>query len=101
MTEGLDLKRFFPEVYQAVAGEDRVVYVYMNDGAVRRFDVKPLIEKGGVFRCLEDERVFREKLTVIGNTVAWDLTGTRDEEQCLDLDPFDLYHSQVVPDFPM
>lgn len=35
--------RFYPEVYQAVAGKDYTVYAYMNDGSVRKFDVKPLI----------------------------------------------------------
>ena len=100
MTQNLDFKRFFPEVYQAVAGEDYTVYAYMNDGAVRRFDMKPLIEKGGVFQCLGDETLFREKLTVIGYTVAWDIAGNRDEEQCLDLDPFAIQASPVVDDFP-
>ncbi len=33
--------RFYPEVYQAVAGKDYTVYAYMNDGGVRKFDVKP------------------------------------------------------------
>ena len=35
--------RFYPEVYQAVAGKDYTVYAYMNDGSVRKFDVKTLI----------------------------------------------------------
>lgn len=33
--------RFYPEVYQEVAGKDYTVYAYMNDGGVRKFDVKP------------------------------------------------------------
>ena len=32
-------QRFYPEVYQAVAGENYTVYAYMNDGSVREFDV--------------------------------------------------------------
>ncbi len=43
----LDMTRFYPEVYQAVAGEDYTVYVYMNDGSMRLYDAKPLIDKGG------------------------------------------------------
>ena len=39
-------QRFYPEVYQAVAGENYTVYAYMNDGSVREFDVKPLIKQG-------------------------------------------------------
>ena len=52
--------RFYPEVYQAVAGKDYTVYAYMNDGSVRKFDVKPLIKKGGVFRKIEDKEIFKK-----------------------------------------
>ena len=47
-------QRFYPEVYQAVAGENYTVYAYMNDGSVREFDVKPLIKQGGIFKKIED-----------------------------------------------
>ena len=29
---------------------------------------------------------------------AWDVMGTRDAAQCIDIDPFVLYESPVVPD---
>ena len=63
--------RFYPEVYQAVAGKDYTVYAYMNDGSVRKFDVKPLIKKGGVFKKIEDKEIFKNTLTVLNGTVAW------------------------------
>ena len=47
-------QRFYPEVYQAVAGNNYTVYAYLNDGSVREFDVKPLIKKGGIFKKIED-----------------------------------------------
>jgi len=72
----------------------------MNDGAVREFDMKPLIEKGGVFEVLKDKNIFRQTLTVIGYTAAWDLEGNRDESKCIDIDPFELFNSPVVPDIP-
>ncbi len=100
MENNLDLRYFYPEIYQAVPGEDYTVYAYVNDGSVRRFDAKPFIEKGGVFECLKDEQLFRQTLTVIGNTVAWDLDQDRNEHSCIDIDPFDIYNSPIVPDFP-
>ena len=60
--------RFYPEVYQAVAGKDYTVYAYMNDGSVRKFDVKPLIKKGGVFKKIEDKEIFKNTLTVLNGT---------------------------------
>ncbi len=96
----LDFTRFFPEVYQAVAGENYIVYAYMNDGGVRAYDMKPALEKGGVFEPLRDETIFKTKLTVLNNTVAWDLSGKRDKSDCVDIDPFEVFDSPMVDDFP-
>ena len=63
--------RFYPEIYQVVAGNNYTVYAYLNDGSVREFDVKPLIKKGGIFKKIEDEKVFKNTLTVLNGTVAW------------------------------
>ena len=40
----------------------------------------------------------KEKITIINETVAWDLVGNRDEYQCIDLDPMELYQSPIVDD---
>lgn len=100
MLTKLDERYFYPEVFQAVPGDNYIVYAYMNDGAVRLFDAKYLVEKGGVFEPLKDKEVFNKTLTVIGNTVAWDLEGNRDEYKCLDIDPFEVYNSPIVEDIP-
>lgn len=80
-----------PQVVQALAGEDFTVYIYFLDGAIRLLDAKPLLKQGGVFTPLCDEAVFRNCLTVMNGTVAWDLDGTRDLSACIDLDPCALY----------
>ena len=97
----LDKSLFFPEVYQAVAGENYKVYAYMNDGSMRLYNVKPLIDGGGVFESLRNKQTFKDTLTVLNGTIAWDLEGTRDESKCIDIDPFDVYETGViVPDIP-
>ena len=40
-------QRFYPEVYQAVAGNNYTVYAYLNDGSVRKFDIDPMT----IFEC--------------------------------------------------
>lgn len=92
--------RFCPEIYQAVAGEDYIVYAYLNDGSVRKFDVKPLIEQGGIFKKIEDETVFRNTLTVLNGTVAWDIAGNRNEYECIDIDPMTIFECPMVSDMP-
>ncbi|MGN1109098.1 MAG: DUF2442 domain-containing protein, partial [Oscillospiraceae bacterium] len=57
-------------------------------GSVRLFDAKPLIEKGGVFEKLRDKAFFAERLTVLNETVAWDVSGNHDPADCIDIDPF-------------
>lgn len=90
---------YFPEVVQAVAGDDYHVYAYFSDGTVRRFDAGPLVEKGGVFSQLADAGFFAECLTVMNGTVAWDVAGSWDETRCIDVDPFAVYeNSALVPD---
>lgn len=90
-----------PKVVQAVAGQDFSVYAYFHDGTVRLLDASPLLEKGGIFSPLRDADFFRERLTVINDTVAWDMDRTRDPSTCIDLDPCELYDSCPVVEDPL
>ena len=92
---------FFPSVVQVLAGESHTVYAYCNDGAVRLVDVGPLIEKGGVFSAIADRRAFRDLLTVMNGTVAWDTSGTRNPSDCIDLDPFWIFEDCPVVEDPL
>ena len=101
MNNNLDLRYFFPEIFQVVAGEDYTVYAYANDGSVRKVDIKPfLVGDCGVFEPLKDKNTFKNTLTVIGNTIAWDLEGDRDEYKCIDINPFLVFDSPIVSDVP-
>ena len=62
--------------------------------------MKPVIKRGGVFKVLEDENIFREKLTVLNHSIAWDISGDRDESKCIDIDPFSVFNSPAVDDLP-
>lgn len=90
-----------PAVVQAVPGDDFTVYAYCNDGAVRLVDVKPLIAKGGVFAPLSDVEFFRERLTILNDTVAWDITGDRDPTACVDLDADQIFAKAPIVTDPL
>ena len=92
---------YLPRVVQAVAGDDYTVYAYFSDGSVRRADIKPLIEKGGVFSHLADRDFFVDRLTVMNGAVAWDVAGNRDETACIDLDPWNMYETSELVDDPL
>lgn len=86
-----------PEVLQAVPGEDFTVYAYMNDGAVRLVDMKPLIARGNLFEKLKNIDFFNS-VTVMNNTIAWDLSGVRDPYNCIDIGPCNIEECPIVAD---
>lgn len=87
----------FPSVVQAVAGEGFCVYAYMNDGSIRLVDLTENVAKGGIFERLKD-REFFESVTVMNDTVAWDLSGNFDPANCIDIDPFTIAECEAVSD---
>lgn len=90
-----------PKVVQAVAGRNFSVYVYFHDGTIRLLDASPLVRKGGVFAPLRDPVFFRDRLTVINDTVAWDMDGNHDPCTYVDLDPCELYESSPIVEDPL
>ena len=88
----------FPVVIQAVAGDDYTVYAYMHDGTIRKVSVRHLVENGGVWERLRDNNFFVNSLTVLNDTVAWDLSGCFDPSNCIDIDPFVVAECEAVSD---
>ncbi len=94
------MNNIFPTVLQAVAGENFTVYAYMLDGTIRLLDMKPYIAKGGIFEKLKDIDFFTNSLTVMNDTVAWDLSGCFDPSDCIDIDPFTVEECEIVSESP-
>ncbi|MCB1155852.1 MAG: DUF2442 domain-containing protein [Leptospiraceae bacterium] len=83
-----------PKVEQVYPCDDYKIYLYFNDGKVKLYDASHLIEKG-VFQKLKDKDFYKERCTVLNNTLAWDLSGNYDPTDCLDLDPLELYKNSI------
>ena len=94
----MNMSDFWPVVVQVVPTDDYKLYIYFNDGTVRLFDVAPLIKPDTVFEILKDINIFKNTVTVLNDTAAWDIEGTRNTRKCIDLDPFVLYEQDVVAD---
>jgi len=47
---------------------------------------------------LADDSFFKEALTVLNDTVAWDVIGHYDPTTCIDIDPFVAYEAKRVSD---
>jgi len=89
---------YFPQVVQVIPTDDFKIYAYFTDGTIRLVDVKPLIQPGTVFEPLADLNFFKDRATVLNDTVAWDTTGTYDPWKCIDLDPQVIYALPRVED---
>ena len=75
-----------PGIVQIVPHENHTVTVYFCDGKSVLYDVKPKLG-WGVFQQLTDLSFFMERCTILNDTLTWDLSGTRDETECIDIDP--------------
>jgi len=45
-----------------------------------------------------DIKIFKSKLTVINDTIVWDMGGNRDSFKCIDIDPFAVFENEPVAD---
>jgi len=89
---------FQPELVQVIPTTEFTVYLYFDDGSVRLYNAKPLIEKGGVFSKLIDIDVFMKTCTIMNDTLAWDVAGNYDEWNCIDICPDTLLVCPLVED---
>lgn len=85
----------FHRVVQVIPYEDYKVYVYFEDGKIVCYDASVLLEKR-VFEPLKNREIFLNSCTVMNDTLAWDVSGNRDETQCLDIDPEMLYELEMT-----
>lgn len=84
------MHEYFPTVIQVVPQDDYTVYVYFDDGKIVLYDMSSKINKG-VFKVLQNLSIFKNACTVMNSTLAWDISGTRDLSECIDIDVFTLY----------
>ena len=80
----------FCTVVQVKPTRDNKVFVYFCDGKIKLYDMAPYIGKG-VFKPLASIDFFIERCTVMNDTLAWDISGTFDTRECIDIAPETIY----------
>ena len=86
-----------PSIFQVAPNDDFTVKVFFDDGKVKLYDAKQLINKGGIFMPLGDIGFFKERCVVMNQTLAWDLAGNFDPTECIDVCPDMIYeHCQDI-----
>lgn len=79
-----------PDIIQVVPHDDYTVSVYFCDGKIVLYDVSPKLDFG-IFTRLKDKSFFKDRCTILNDTLAWDVSGTGDPSECIDIDPDYLY----------
>lgn len=82
---------YFPEIVQVIPHEDFTVSVYFSDGKIVLYDIKPFLNME-IFSKISNVNIFMESCTILNDTLAWDITGDRNESKCIDIDPDILYN---------
>lgn len=85
-----------PEIVQVIPTKEYTVFLYYDDGNVRLYNAKPLLNKGGIFDKLKDIEIFINTCTIMNGTLAWDIAGNYNIWECIDICPDTLLESPLV-----
>ena len=89
------MNEYFPTVVQVIPLDNFHVQVFFDDGKIVDYDATEDL-KAEIFKPLRDIDAFKEACTVMNGTLAWDLSGNRDECNCIDIDPFTVYELESI-----
>lgn len=89
------MQDYFPTVIQVIPFDNFHVQVFFDDGKIVDYDTTNDL-RGEVYKPLKDIRIFKDTCTVLNDTLAWDLSGNRNFETSIDIDPFTLYELESI-----
>lgn len=88
-------------MFQVVPTDDYHVYVYYDNGEIRKYDCTWILEENGAFEKLKSISEFKSLCTIMNGTLAWDISGTRDPQRCIDLCPDTVYKESTRTSDPL
>ena len=89
------MNEYFPTVVQVIPLDNFHVQVFFDDGKIVDYDATEDL-KTALFEPLRKIVKFKEVCTVMNGTLAWDISGNRDETSCIDIDPFTIYELESI-----
>ena len=84
-----------PRLFQVFPTDDFYVYLYYDNGEIKRYDCTWVLEESGVFTKIHDISVFKETCTIMNGTLAFDISLIRDPYTCIDICPDTVYGDSV------
>ena len=89
------MKDYIPVVIKVIPLDNFHVYVTFDDGKIIDYDATKDFQTE-LFEPLRDIEVFKEACTIMNDTLAWDITGNKDNGNCIDIDLFTLYEMDCI-----
>lgn len=89
------MDNYIPTVIKVMPLDNFHVHVTFGDGKVIDYDATVDLQTA-LFEPLKDIEVFKETCTIMNDTLAWDITGNRDNGNCIDIDLFTLYEMDCI-----
>jgi len=84
-----------PKLFQVYPSDNYTVHLYYDNGEIRVYDCKWILNEGGIFRKLYNPDTFIRLCTVMNRTLAWDISECRDPYNCIDICPDTVYQDSV------
>ena len=75
--------------------DDYKVYVLYENVKKYLYDANRLVKR---FNILQDMDFFKNRCKVINDTLAWDIDGDMNEENCIDIAPESIFNSEEITD---
>lgn len=84
-----------PKLFQVLPTDDFMVYLYYDNGEIKKYDCDWVLKEDGVFKEIHDIAVFKELCTIMNGTLAFDTSRVRDPYNCIDICPDTVYQDSV------
>ena len=78
------------DIIQVIPTDDYKVYLYFEDGKIKLFDVKVLMDRIP-FKKLKDKNVFKDTCTVLNGNLSWSLDKSYNKRTLIYVDSLKLY----------
>ena len=81
---------YIPTVVQVIPHQDYTVDVYFDDGKIVCCHADKDLS-AGVFERIKAYHIFMNTCMVLNGTLAWDMAGGRNVNECIDINPIYLH----------
>lgn len=84
-----------PKLFQVIPTDDYHVYLYYDNGEIKKYDCNWILNETGIFTKIHDIASFKEVCTIMNGTLAFDTSLVRDSYNCIDICPDTVYADSI------